>query len=100
MIRKLKQKFSNGSFVQVTNEMPPWMSHFPRGFKAVVIGTYKSIYGGSGDENWKSYCLLMLDKNGTGCNEISWYYEYQLTKIPGRTGAGMILIQDYRDKGE
>jgi hypothetical protein len=74
----MKQKFGKLSFVYVTKDMPPWMSHFDSDFDAIVAGTYSQLYGG---KNISSYSLFKIE-GGKVVNNISWYDEYQLSLLP------------------
>ena len=82
----MKQKFRKLSFVHVCKEMPPWMSHFPSDFDAIVNGTYSQIYSG---EDIDSYSLFELE-DGIIVNSHAWYHEEQLT----------LLKDQDRDKAE
>jgi hypothetical protein len=73
----MKQKFKKLTFVKVADEMPPMMSYFDKGFIGIVNGTYSQLYGG---DNINSYCLYKV-VDGKIINQISWYYEYQLTEL-------------------
>lgn len=70
----MRQKFRMLSFVHVTNDMPIYMQHFPKGFKGIVHGTYSQMFGG---ENIKSYSIYQTKDNKI-VNQISWYEENQL----------------------
>jgi hypothetical protein len=67
------QKYPIGSRVKIDDEMPTWMSHFPKGKIATVLHTYAHAYGG---DDVKSYAL---DIDGMGFS--AWYYEAQLTPV-------------------
>lgn len=68
------QKFVRGDVVQVCKKMPSYMSHFKKDFRAIVLGSYASQYGG---DNWDSLTLLDISDG----NQISWYERNQLTFI-------------------
>ena len=68
-----KQKYAVGARVKIDDEMPPWMSHFPKGKPATVLHTYAHAYGGT---DVKSYAL---DIDGEGFT--AWYDEAQLAPI-------------------
>jgi len=60
--------------------MPDCMSHFDSDFDAIVEGTYSQLYGGN---DIKQYSLYKLSADGKKIvNNISWYYESQLTELP------------------
>ena len=88
-----KQKFKRGSFVQVSKEMPQNMSHFEKGFKAVVAYTYHQEFGYGSK---KEYSLLQLSANDNPINQICWYEEPQLTQVEGTVKEGLALIEFYK----
>lgn len=91
----MKQKFRWLTFVKVTDNMPETMKHFPKGFKAVVQGTYKQLYGG---EDVDSYSLYVIKDNEI-VNTLSWYYENQLTELPEQDRLkAMDMVEDYMNK--
>jgi len=81
-----KQKYFRGHRVLVDHEMPDCMSHFEKGFEAIVIGSYSDKYGG---QDVDKYSLCVLNNDDEPINRTSWYHEDQL-----------ILIDKDRDKGE
>jgi hypothetical protein len=85
---KPKQKFPRGSIVKVGN-MPSYMSHFTSNFIGVVVGTYATQYGG---DDYKSYTLLILDKNLNYEEVTSWYKEDQIELISDDTLLGEKII--------
>jgi hypothetical protein len=77
----MSQKFHKGDLVRVADDLGPMMSHFTAGIDAIVIGSYKDQYSGSGGHNEKEYTLHLK-----GQGECSWYWENQLTLLEkGRT---------------
>jgi hypothetical protein len=72
----MTQKYFKGDLVQV-GKMPDYMSHFCGECQAIVMHTYKEMYGGE-KRNEKDYCLYLLGKEK---GEHSWYEENQLTFI-------------------
>jgi hypothetical protein len=74
----MKQKFKKLTFVKVADEMPPYMSHFDKGFIGIVDGTYSQIYTGN---DIYSYALFKIE-NEKIVNRISWYNEELLTELP------------------
>ena len=91
----MKQKFSKLSFVHVCEEMPPYMSHFEKGFDAIVEGTYSQLYGG---KDIKSYSLYQIEE-GRIVDHISWYEENQLTLLPEQDrDKAESMIEEYNFK--
>ena len=90
----MKQKFPRGTFVRVAKNLPPYMNHFEKDFIGVVEHTYGQKYGG-GRNNYKEYCILMLNKQNKPINSISWYEEDQLTRVNTNTQHGKDLIEEY-----
>ena len=87
------QKFKRGQRVKVADEMPEYMSHFPKGFEAIVEYTYGQKYDG---EDYDNYSLIVLEK-GKPINSIAWYYESQLTLLNKDCKVGLKIIKDYDD---
>ena len=87
-----RQKFPRGTRVRVVDTMPPSMRHFPVGFEAIVEYTYSQKYWG---DDYKSYCLVMLDDNGNPHNSTAWYDESQLTLVSDNIEEGLRLIEKY-----
>ena len=85
------QKFFRGHRVRIASEMPQYMSHFPCGGEAIVVGSYSDIYGGN-DIN--SYSLLLIEPYGGMC---SWYEEGQLTLVSTDRDKGEGLLQLYKE---
>ncbi len=88
-----QQKFKRGAFVKVTDEMPPWMSHFEKGFLGIVEYTYAQKYRCG---NYNEYCLTQLDDAGKPINSLAWYDENQLTLVDDDLKAGVRIIEQYR----
>ncbi len=88
----MKQKFRQLSFVKVCKKMPEDMKYFDKDFKAIVGGTYSQIYGG---RDIDSYSLYQI-KDGKIVDELSWYYENQLTLLPDQDrDKAEEMIEDY-----
>ena len=75
-----KQKYKIGTRVKIADNMPKYMSHFPKGIEAIVQYTYTQKCGRHSEEDDKKYSLLLLDKE-EGYNTSAWYDEYLLTLI-------------------
>ncbi len=91
----MKQKFRKLTFVRVAETMPPQMAHFPKGFDAIVDGTYSQIYGGL---NILEYSLFQIE-NGKVVNRIGWCWEDQLTELPEQDRErAEEMIEEYRLK--
>lgn len=60
--------------------MPEEMQFFDSDFDAIVEGTYSQLYGGT---NINSYSLYQIE-DGDIVDNISWYYEKQLTLLPNQ----------------
>lgn len=71
----MTQKYFKGDLVNI-GDMPKWMDHFPNNCEAIVLYTYKEMYGG-GKREEKQYCVYLLPNKG----EASWYDEDQLTFV-------------------
>jgi len=71
----MKQKFRKLTFVNVSKDMPSYMSHFDNGFQGIVDATYSQHYGGSDIEHYSVYKI----EDGKVCDKIAWYEENQLT---------------------
>jgi len=70
-----EQKFFRGDLVQIADDLGKAMSHFEKGCKAIVIGTYAEL---SYDDNKvDDYQLYILPHQGTS----AWYHTHQLTLI-------------------
>lgn len=67
----IKQKFHRGDLVHIAKDLGPSMAHFESDLDAIVIGSYRDLYGG---DDVKSYSVMFPD--GSTC---SWYHEHQLT---------------------
>ncbi len=78
MRRPKKQKFMRYDLVQITDEMPRSMSHFRKGCRAVVRGSYTDEYGWGGSSGRKQYSLVLEGPDG---GFGAWYEEDQLTLI-------------------
>ncbi len=91
------QKFPRGTWVKVSNEMPPCMSHFEKGFIGIVNYTYAQKYWG---DDVKSYCLIMLDKDNKPINSIAWYYEDQLTLVSNDIDTGIQIIKAFKERNK
>ncbi|HDY87994.1 MAG TPA: hypothetical protein ENH82_07775 [bacterium] len=76
----MKQKFRKLSFVHICKDMPEEMQFFDSDFDAIVEGTYSQLYGGT---NINSYSLYQIE-DGDIVDNISWYYEKQLTLLPNQ----------------
>ena len=87
----MKPKFRMFSFVRVTREMPPHMSHFHSAFDAIVKGTYSQLYGG---DNNKQYSLYIVE-NGKVVGNVSWYYEDQLTLLSENVLDAVDMVETY-----
>lgn len=71
------EKFRHGDVVRIAKNLGSSMEHFTgKGTRAVVLGSYRDLYGGSGESNTKKYSLFI-----EGQGKCSWYYESQLTFI-------------------
>jgi hypothetical protein len=64
-------KFKRGDLVRISDNLGPYMSHFPSGGKAVV--EYSGRKYGCGSENYSLY----IENKGS----VAWYEESQLTLI-------------------
>lgn len=84
--------------MKVDEGMPPSMSHFPAGFEAIVVGSYSDQYGRMGGERSDTQFTLCQLKDGKPVNQISWYYEDQLTLLSDDRMAGEAILQDYKDR--
>ena len=73
----MTQKFFKGDLVQIGN-MPAHRHHFDGNCKAIVIATYTEQHGKTENSD-KKYTLFILTKSGG--NDVSWYYEDELTLI-------------------
>lgn len=71
-----EQKFPKGTRVFIAADLEEAMFHFECNQPATVLYTYWQAFGGDVIKDSKSYCLQLDDGN-----EISWYYEHQLTAI-------------------
>lgn len=87
----MSQKFHKGDHVRVAKDLGPSMSHFESNCEAIVIGSYKDRYGGSG-RNERQFTIHIKDRGQT-----SWYYEEQLTLI--ETGR-LDLLQQWETEAE
>lgn len=67
----IKQKFHRGDQVHIAKDLGPSMSHFENDRNAIVIGSYRDLYGG---DDTKSYSVMFADGSTS-----SWYDEWQLT---------------------
>ena len=65
------QKFRKGDLVRIAKDLGASMSRFPSDCEAIVLGSYADQFGGN---DTQSYTLFLK-----GRNEVSWYYESQLT---------------------
>lgn len=68
------QKFNIGDMVHIAEDLGPSMKHFTNNTDAMVVASYKQLYGGN---DVKSYSLFIPSK----LNVISWYFESNLTLI-------------------
>jgi hypothetical protein len=90
----ITQKYAMLSFVHVCKEMPSMMSHFESDFDAIVECTYAQKYG-CNESSLKDYSLYKI-KDGKIVNNISWYYEHQLTLLPEQdTEKALKMISEY-----
>ena len=88
----MKQKFRKLTFVKVSDEMPFQMQHFPKGFIAIVDGTYSQIYGG---DKTSQYSLYIVEGDKVK-GRLSWYYEDQLTALENQDREkAEQMIEDY-----
>jgi len=85
------QKFPRGCRVKVAEDLGQFMSHFPRGFEAIVEHSYGQQYD---TNDGSKYCLIMLEGE-TPVNTIAWYYEDQLSLLDKDTSKGLAIILDY-----
>jgi hypothetical protein len=70
-----RQKFHKGDLVRIAKDLGSCMSHFTADCDAIVLGSYRDQFGGSGNDT-KSYSVFLKDEG-----ECSWYEEWQLTLI-------------------
>lgn len=89
------QKFPRGARVKVSDNMPSYMSHFPKGFEAIVEYTYGQKFPQFDKNDIDNYCLIVLDENGKPVNSIAWYHESQLTLINNNINEGLKIIESY-----
>ncbi|KUJ56438.1 hypothetical protein [Chryseobacterium aquaticum] len=68
------QKFKRGNLVKIADDLGEGMSHFEKGKEAIILFSYKDLYGGNND---KSYEVVFPDTGTTS----AWYKEHQLTLI-------------------
>jgi len=85
------QKFQRGDVVHIAADLGPSMWHFQSDQDAVVMGSYADRFGG---DNHDSYTLLFLD---TG-DEVSWYYDSQLTLLRHESEEFIAGIKAEREK--
>lgn len=71
------QKFLNGTFVKIKDNLGPTMGHFPAGLYAKVEYTYAHAYGG---DNIESYSLLVRFSERMW-SSVAWYHEWQLDEV-------------------
>lgn len=71
----MKQKFKRGDRVMIVLTLEPYMSHFPSGVEAIVLGSYRDEFGGPDIED-TAYSL-----NIKGHGFVAWYNEDQLTLV-------------------
>lgn len=76
----MKQKFRQLTFVHVSADLGPFMSHFDNDFIGIVKGTYSQLHSGN---NINLYSIYKIDGNSI-TDVISWYYEDQLTEQPNQ----------------
>jgi hypothetical protein len=86
---KTEQKFRRGDVVRIFKDLGPSMSHFESGVDAIVMGSYADQYGG---DDARSYTLMLMPEG----NEVSWYYEHQLTLV--RHGGEELIKQTTADR--
>lgn len=86
-----KQQFKRGWRVKVSDKMPPIMSHFEKGFEAIIEYSFHQQYG-YGAKN--DYRLIQL-KNGKPVNSISWYPASLLILVSDDQEAGKKLIENF-----
>lgn len=87
------QKFPRGSRVKVCDEMPPWMTHFPSGFEAIVEYSYAQKYGG---DDVTDYSLIQLSNENQPINGIAWYKSDQLTLLDDNIENGLKIIDIWK----
>jgi hypothetical protein len=93
---KSKQKFSMWTFVRVAKPTEPERAHFDGNFDGIVCGTYQQLYGG---DDTDSYCIYQM-RRGRVVDEISWYRERDLTKLPTQSlRKARTLIEEFCAKG-
>jgi hypothetical protein len=69
-----EQKFMRGNLVHIAKDLGPHMSHFTNDVDAIIIGSYRDLYGGS---SVGGYSVIFPDDGSA----VSWYEEDQLTFI-------------------
>ena len=67
------QRFKRGDVVHIVKDLGPSMAHFENDRDAIIIGSYRDLYGG--EDNINDWTVMFCD---TGC-EVSWYHTSQLT---------------------
>lgn len=95
----LMQKYERGQRVKVADEMPPSMSHFERGFEAIIDHSYTDAYGRMGQERRdRMYSVVELNKSGKPVNQIAWYYEDQLTLLDANRAPGEAILREWKTR--
>lgn len=88
-----QEKFRRGDLVRISKDLGPSMEHFDgKGARAIVLGSYRDQYGGSGDHATKEYSLFIED-----FGHESWFHEHQLTLIEKGSHA---LLETWEDQME
>lgn len=75
MTKMKEQKFFKGDLVQIANDLGDSKRHFPKGCKAIVIGSYAELC--HDDNKVDKLQLYLLPDRGTS----AWYHTEQLTLI-------------------
>ena len=66
------QKYVKYDLVHIVDELPETMSHFESGKEAIIMGSYKDLYGGSSEQS-PEYSIYIKERG-----EHSWYPENTL----------------------
>lgn len=82
----MRQKYQHGDMVRIADDLGNTMSHFESGVDAIILGSYKDLFGGGMEHQYKEYSVYIRGKG-----DVSWYKEEQLELI--KKGCGDVLVQ-------
>lgn len=87
------QKFKRGDVVHIAKNLGPSMWHFENDCDAIIMASYRDLYGGDDINNWK---VMFCDTGG----ECAWYYTNQLTFLRHGGEAEIEKVTFLREKRE